>query len=471
MHGETDQVAAAGVSPEDGAAPAGRIAADQPWPSARSSCYTMFVLGVVVMFTILDRQVLALMIAPIKADFGISDTQAALLLGAAFSLTYALAGLPIARIADVANRRNLIAACIAFWSASTMACGLAQNYAHLFLSRLGIGIGEAGYAPATWSMVTDTFPREKVAFATGTIAIGGYVGSGGALILGGSVLALLAAFPIGALPVIGVLRPWQWTFVIVGLPGLLWALVVLTLREPPRRGVAAGQRRSVPAADVARLLWADWRTYTAVIGGMAVKSLMTMGTTQWMPTLFVRQFGWTLTQIGLWQGIVVLIAGPIGLVAGGKLSEYLHRRGMIDADLRIVFWALIVTVPLSVIFPLVADPHAMLALYGLNIFIASLGIGPGTASLQVITPNPMRAQVSAIYMFCMNVIGLALGPLIVALFTDYLFSNEQDLKYSISLCAITLGPITCLVVAQGLRPYRQSYANAMRRDGRPASKE
>jgi MFS family permease len=432
------------------------------WPSARSSYYTMFVLGMVVMFTILDRQVLALMIEPIKQDYGLSDTKAALLLGAAFSLTYAIAGLPIARIADVANRRNLIAICLAFWSSCTMACGLASGYAHLFIARLGIGIGEAGYAPATWSMVTDTFPREKVAFATGTIAIGGHLGNGLALILGGSALALVAHFPAMEFPFVGALRPWQWAFIIVGLPGLVWALVVMSLREPVRRGVARGARRAVSAGEVVRYLANDWRTYSAIIGGMCVKTLMGMGTSQWMPSLFRREFDWSLTQIGLVQGCVILAVGPAGLVCGGKLSEYLHRRGHIDADMRIVLYALIGAVILTTTFPLVGEPKLMLALYGLNIFVTSLGIGPGTASFQVITPNQMRAQVSALYMFAMNVVGFALGPLVVALFTDYLFKDPQDLKYSLSLCAAILGPLAIAVTAQGMKSYRVSYARAIR---------
>jgi MFS family permease len=434
----------------------------EPWPSTRSSYYTMFVLGIVVMFTILDRQVLALMIEPIKDDFKISDTQAALLLGAAFSLTYAVAGLPIARIADVSNRRNLIALCLTFWSGATVACGFANSYLHLFIARLGIGIGEAGYAPATWSMVTDTFPREKVAFATGTIAIGGHLGNGLALILGGSALALVAHFPMMEIPFYGPLRPWQWAFIIVGLPGLIWALVVMTLREPVRRGAARGARKSVPAKDIARYLLNDWRTYIAIIGGMCVKTLMSMGTSQWMPSLFRREFGWSLTEIGIAQGCVILAVGPIGLIAGGKLSEYLHRRGIIDADMRIVLFAMLATVILSVTFPLMSNPYIMLGLYGMNIFAASLGIGPGTASFQVITPNQMRAQVSALYMFAMNVVGFALGPLVVALFTDYLFKDPQDLKYSLSLCAAILGPIALLVIGQGMKPYARSYARAIR---------
>ncbi|MET0293131.1 MAG: MFS transporter, partial [Steroidobacteraceae bacterium] len=164
---------------------------EAPWPTRREATWTLFVLTVVVMFTVLDRQVLALMIEPVKADFGITDTQAALLLGAAFSLSYAIAGLPIARLADRVNRRNLVAACLAFWSAATMACGMAQSYASLMVARMGIGIGESGYGPASWSIVSDSFRRERVAFATGMLGIGAMAGTGMALFLGGAVLALV----------------------------------------------------------------------------------------------------------------------------------------------------------------------------------------------------------------------------------------------------------------------------------------
>ncbi len=430
-------------------------------PSTRSAYWSLFVLGVVVMFTVLDRQILSLLIEPIKADYGISDTQAALLLGAAFSLTYAIAGLPIARYADVANRRNLIGGCIAFWSAMTIACGLAQGYWQLFLARMGIGAGESGYGPATWSMLTDIFPREKVAFATGTLAIGAQAGTGLALIIGGSVLAFVAHFPPLDIPFVGVLRPWQWAFIIVGFPGLLWAIVVVTMiKEPRRRGKSVaiqGKLKSVPVKDVALYMWNDWRTYLAVIGGHSMKYLFALGTTQWMPTLFVREFDWSLTKIGLLQGFLIMGVGPIGLVLGGKLSEYMTRRGVPGANMQIVFYALLVTVPLSIVFPLMGNPYVLLALYSLNVFVSSLGVGPATAAAQLITPNPMRAQIGAVKQFSSNVIAFALGPLIVALFTDYLFSDPGDLKYSMSLAAAVLGPLAILIVWQGLSTYARSY--------------
>ena len=441
--------------------PAG-VAEPQPWPSRASAHYSLFVLTIVVMFTVLDRQILALLIDPIKADFRISDTQAALLLGAAFSLTYGIAGLPIARIADRTNRRNLVAICIAFWSTATMACGVAQNYAGLFLARLGIGMGEAGYGPATWSIVSDSYPREKVAFATGTLGIGAMMGTGLALFLGGGVLALVQHVPVMEIPLIGTMRPWQWAFVIVGAPGLLWALVVLTTREPPRRGVAGGKPKAVPVRAVVRYVLSDGRTYLAVIGGTCMKYLLALGPGQWMPTMLHREFDWALSDIGMAMGTITLIVSPIAMILGGKLSEHWTRQGRQDANLRIVLYGLLVSVPIAILAPLLPDPRLILAMSGLSIFVATLGFGPGVAAFQVITPNAMRAQVSSVSQFSTNVIAFALSPLLVALFTDYLFDDPSDLKYSMSLNAAILGPLAILIVWQGLKPYARSYARAVR---------
>lgn len=430
-------------------------------PVPPKAYYTLFVLGVVILFTVLDRQILALMIEPIKQDYGISDTQAALLLGAAFSLTYAVAGLPIARIADSTNRRNLIAICTAFWSLMTVACGLAQNYTHLFLARMGIGIGEAGYGPATWSMVTDIFPREKVAMATGTLAIGAQLGMGLALVIGGGAYALVAHLPPIDVPLIGEIKAWHWPFIIVGFPGVLWAMVVwATIDEPKRTGeklLVGRKRTAIPVKEVARYMASDWRAYTAIIGGSCLAALFSLGSLQWMPTLFIREYGWSLTKVGLVQGILTMIVGPLGLLAGGKISEIVTLRGVPGANLRIVLAATMITVPLAITFPLIPNPWVMLSVYGITIFVAGVKGGPGIAAMQLITPNRMRAQVGAVSLFSANVIAFALGPLIVALFTDYLFSDPRDLKYSMSLAAAVLGPPAILIVWQGIKPYARSY--------------
>lgn len=427
-------------------------------PTRREANYSLFVLTVVVLFTVVDRQVLALLIQPVQHDFGISDTQAALLLGAAFSLTYAFAGLPIARIADTSNRRNLVAGCIAFWSAATMACGIAQNYTHLFLARMGIGIGESGYGPATWSIVTDSFPREKVAFATGVLTIGATAGTGLALFMGGAVLALVAHLPAVSLPFGGTVRPWQWAFMIVGFPGLIWALVVLTTREPARRGTKDGSAlKSVPVRNVARYMRDDWRAYFAAIGGLAMKLLMVMGISQWMPTLYNREFGWGLADVGMITGGIAMVISPIALLLGARWSEHWMKQGRSDANLRIVFYGLVVSVPCFTLAPLMPNPWMVLALHSVAVFISAMGSGPAIAAFQLITPNLMRAQVSSVSQFCTNVLAFAIGPLLVAVLTDYLFADQQMLKYSISLSTAILGPLTIFLTWQGLKPYARSF--------------
>ena len=435
---------------------------DHALPSRRNAYYSLFVLTIVVMFTVLDRQILGLMIEPIKADFGISDTDAALLLGAAFALPYAIVGMPIARLADTGNRRNLVAACIAFWSTATMACGFAQNYFQMILARLGIGAGESGYGPATWSIVTDSFPREKVAFGTGTLAIGATVGSGLALFLGGAILSYVEHMPAVSLPFGGVMRSWQWAFIIVGFPGLIWALVVLSTREPGRRGETRGKKQSVPVREVAAFMRDNWRVFLAVIGGLCMKMLMGVGANQWMPTLYYREFGWKLSEVGLIIGGMTLVVAPIALITGAKISERWMRRGSPDANLRIVLYGLLCSVPIAIVMPLMPSPWMVLTLQAATLFLASLGTGPGIASFQIVTPNRMRAQVSSVYQFSTHVIALAIGPLVVALFTDYLFGDSQHLKYSLSLCAAVLGPVTIIVVLMGLKPYARAYERAVR---------
>jgi MFS family permease len=419
-------------------------------------------MTIVVMFTVLDRSVMSLLIDPIKADFKITDTQAALLIGAAFSLPYGIAGVAVGRMADTFNRRNLVAASIAFWSACTVACGTAQGFVSLLIARMGIGAGESGYGPASWSIATDNWPREKVAFATATMGIGAMLGTGLALFLGGAVLHLVSGMPpvdIG----FGVIRSWQWTFIIVGAPGLIWALVVLTSKEPPRRGLVAGEKaKKVPVKETARWIMDDWRTYLAVVGGMAMKAMMLAGPATWGATFIHREFGWELSKIGMISGTITLIVSPIALMAGAKLSEYWTKEGRKDTNLRIVFYGLIAAIPLMVIAPLMPNPYMVLAVNAMSSFVGTLGFGPSIAAFQVITPNRMRGQIGALTQFCNNVIAFALSPIIVALFTDYIFRDEGALKYSMVLNAAVMGSLSLLIVWQGLKPYSRSYERAVR---------
>ena len=419
-------------------------------PDQRTARFSLFVVTVVVMFTVLDRQVLALMIEPVKRDFGISDTQAALLLGAAFSLTYAVAGLPIAWLADRSNRRNIIAASIAFWSAATMACGIAQSYAQLLLARMCIGIGESGYGPASWSLISDSFPREKVAFAVGTMNIGAQIGTGLALFAGGGALAMVSHLPAVALPFGGVIQSWQWAFIIVGLPGLLWTFAVLSLKEPARRDLGHA-KEALPVKNVALWVWNNGRAYLASIGGVSMKYLLSLGPSIWLPTMIYRKFGWELSTVGLTVGAITMIVAPIAVICGGKLSEYWARQGHADANMRIMFLGLLLSVQiLAIVSPLLPSVWMVLTAFATSLFLSLTGQGPSLASFQLITPNPMRARVGAVAQFSSNVLAYLLGPLIIALFTDFLFGSPDQLHLSMALSTAVLGPIAILCVWQGL---------------------
>ena len=435
------------------------------WPRAGYAWYAVGVFAVALLFNYLDRQILALLVGPIKQDLGLSDTEISVLIGFAFVSFYVLVGIPISRLVDVYSRRLIVAIGIASWSLMTAFCGLAQNFWQLFAARVGVGIGESCNGPATYSMLSDMFPKERLPKAIAVLNIGFMFGSGLALILGGTVIEIVSSRPDVTLPLFGTMRPWQLTFVIVGLPGLLVAALMMTLREPVRRGFApalahAGGRKALPIGDVVKFLRDDWRAYGPLFIGTGLKALLAFGTGVWIPTFLVRKFGWSIGEVGLAQGLILLIVAPIGLVCGGALAERYARRGYADANLRVVLIATLAVVPFSILFPLMPNVYWTLALIAVNTFFGSLGPGPQNAALQTITPNPMRGQVTALYLAVFNLVGFGLGPLAVALFTDRVFGSEASLPYSLSLTAAILGPIAAFVVWYGMRPYAESVARA-----------
>lgn len=437
------------------------IVPEDDLPPRKDAYYSLFVITVVVMFTVLDRTVLALLIDPIKTDFGISDTQAALLVGAAFSLPYGIVALAVGRAADHMNRRNVIAIACTVWSLATCACGLAQGFVSLLIARMGIGAGEAGYGPAAWSIATDNWPREKVAFATGVMGIGAMVGMGLAYFLGGTVLHFVEGLDPMPIPGLGVIRPWQWAFILVGAPGVLWGLVVLTSKEPPRRGLAGKKAQKTPVSETVKWVRDDWRVYLATVGGMMIKMMLMAGPMVWGATFVHRTYGWDLSDVGMVKGAVTLVVSPLGMLAGAKVSEWWTKKGSQDANLRIVLYGTIVTLPLHAFAYLMPTAWGYFGLTAFAGFVAGLGFGPSIAAFQLITPNRMRGQLGGLVQFCNHVVAFLVGPLIVALFTDYLFGNEDDLRYSIVLNIAVMGTLALIVIGQGLGPYKRSYARAL----------
>jgi len=432
--------------------------------SGRHSWYVVVVLTVISVFSYMDRQVLYLLVEPIKQDLGISDTRMGILMGLTFALFYSFFGIPLGRLADTRSRRTVIACGCAAWSFMTAGSSVAKTYWHLLLLRMGVGVGEATLAPSAYSMIADYFPKQRVATALSIFSMGIYIGSGLALILGGTALAFISSEGgMETLPLIGAMRPWRQVFVIVGLPGVALALLMLTVREPARRGAGAaapggdsGKTVRLRAGQVAAYILRNWQTFLCHNVGFGLIGLANHGAMAWIPSLLYRTHGLTVSEAGLGWGTVKAVAGTLGILSGGLLADWLARRGYADSKMRLGLMAALLANLGCLVFPLGPTGFWTVVLLFPLVFFSSMPWGAAAAAIQEMMPNPMRGQASAVYVFATGLIGQGLGPTAVALVTDHLFHDEGMIRYSLLLVCATsyLGAATLLWL--GLRPFRRS---------------
>lgn len=432
---------------------------EAPYPSERHSWYVVVVLMSIYVFSFVDRQILSLLVTPIKRDLDLSDTQVSLLMGFSFALFYTFCGIPLGRLADSRSRRGIIAVGLTLWSLMTAGCGLARHFWQLLLLRMGVGVGEAALSPAAYSLITDSFPPHKLATAISVYSMGIYIGSGMAFLLGGVVVGAVSGQSSLTLPLVGAIRPWQVVFFIVGLPGLLMTLLLFTIREPARRGLRAGATSAaVPFAEVRAYLRQNWRTFLCHNVGFALLSFSSYGSGAWIPAFLQRTHGMAARDAGILYGLIVMFAGTAGIVFGGWMADRLAARGHRDSKMRAGFIAAVVGLPLGVIFPLMPTTELALLMLIPAAFTASMPFGCAAAAIQEMMPNAMRGQASALYLFVVNLIGLGLGPTAVALCTDYLFGSEAALRYSLLLVVTVAHLGSAALLWLGLEPFRDSLA-------------
>jgi MFS family permease len=435
--------------------------ASDGYPSAGYAWYVVGLLTLAFVCSFIDRQILNLLVGPIQRDLGIGDKQMSLLMGASFAVFYTLFGIPLGRLADTRSRRRLVVLGITFWSLMTAACGLGRNFWQLALARIGVGIGEASLSPAAYSLIADYFPAERRSTALGVYGMGIYIGSGLALILGGLVIEFASAQESFVLPLIGAVRAWQLVFFVVGLPGLLVALLLLTIREPARQGVGAkvaegGATAAVPLGEVWAYLSGNRGTFTCLYLGVALAALNGYGAAAWIPTFFIRRHGWTAGDTGLVVGLIIGIFGTLGIVTGGRLADWLRQRGQSDANLRVALLGVVAWLPPGVLFPLLPSGPWAAALLAPALFFSSMPFGLAPAAVTQLMPNTMRAQASAIYLFVINLIGLGLGPTIVAVLTEDVFRDKNALHLSLLVTGVVAHVGAALLLWRGLKHYRRS---------------
>lgn len=438
-----------------------QLSAEQPWPSPVYAWYVVIVLTLAYTCSFIDRQILTLLIEPIRRDLDINDTQFSFLGSLAFSVFYTLMGIPLARLADQTNRRNLMMVGVGFWSLMTSMCGLAKSFWPLFGARIGVGVGEAALSPAAFSLLADYFPREKLARAASLYSTGVYFGAGLALMIGGALIHLVSGAPTQTLPLIGEVKPWQLTFIAVGALGLPIVLLMFTIREPKRRGMTAvrdGQESSWPALrDFMQL---NLRTLVCLIGAFTLFGIVIGNYFFWAPAVMMRNHGWSAPQVGFAVGVMMFVLGTLGVYTGGWLADRFTRAGKSDAIMRAALIGILCGMPFILVMPLVDD--ATIAMIGLGgaIFFMAFPQGLPATALQVMTPNALRAQMTAVYFFIGNLIANGMGPMFSGLITDYIFGDPMMLRYAMAIVCAIAAPLGALLLILGLPSYAQSVERA-----------
>ena len=411
------------------------------------------ILMVAYVFSFVDRQILNLLVGPIRRDLGISDTQMSLLMGFSFAIFYTILGIPLGRLADSSSRRGLIAAGVVVWSVMTTMCGAARSYWQLFLFRIGVGVGEATLSPAAYSMIADYFPPERRATAISVYSMGIYLGSGIAFLLGGLVIQFAVAQGEVTLPLVGAVRPWQLVFFVLGGSGILFSLAFLFVREPPRGGVhLAG---GMPFGTVVAHLWKNRRTVLCHNLGFAMIAFCSYGTAAWVPSFFIRTYGWKAGEVGIIYGLIVMVFGCLGILFGGWLTDHWLKQGKTDAALRVGICASSVAI-VGGVYLLPGSGTLAAILMVPAVFALGMPFGAAPAAIQEIVPNQMRGQTSAVYLFIVNLIGLGVGPTAVALVTDYVFADDHALKWSMLIVGTIANILAIALLAAGLKPYRET---------------
>jgi MFS family permease len=486
---------------------------EPPYPTAARAWWAVAVLLLLYVLSFVDRQVINLMVGPIRAQFGIGDFGASLLMGFGFAVFYTFFGIPIARLADSKSRRWIIAAGLAVWSATTAACGLARTYAQLLLARMGVGVGEAALSPSAYSLIADAFPPHRRGSAMGVYSMGSYLGSGLAFLLGGYLIAFVGESRTHVILLIGEVSSWQLVFLLVGIPGLVLVPLLATVVEPARRDVARSpasgasvtrslfgmdtaaetpgeqgtsrladstivarsgtSTRSLPFRATLRHFRENAGAYLCHNLGFALLAFSGYGSGAWTPAFLQRNHGMSAAESGIALGWIMTIAGTLGIVFGGWLADRLAARGRRDATMRVGLIAALVWIPAGVLYPLVSDRTAAalhfggflssvdgrslaLALMIPALFTSGMPWGAAAAAVQEMTPSPMRAQATAVYLFVINLIGLGVGPSAVGYLTEYVFRDDAAVRYSLVWVTLAAHVGGAGLLWAGLQPFVRS---------------
>jgi len=426
------------------------------YPTPKAAWTTVVILSLTYMFSMMDRQILVLLIEPIKSDLQISDTEVSLLTGFAFAIVYTFMGIPMGRAADLWVRKYVIIIGVTIWSVLTMVSGFTKTFGQLFAARMGVGFGEAALTPTAYALIPDLFPPNKLARAMSIFVLGGTaIGGGMSLLLGGVVIGQVEGLGSITLPLIGELRPWQLVLVVVGFLSLLMVIPLGLMKEPARHNSAAQTDTQVNLTfkQVLQYLWDHKAFYGYFILGATLANLFAYGSAAWIPSYFIRLHEWDASSTGMTLGMLYIVPALIGGLSGGWLSDYFYNKGYAGAPLYLMLGVMLLSIPCMVLFVYLPSLTLNLIFLFLLYLLISFFFVLYPTVIQMATPNRMRAQISAIHLLVGNLAGIGFGPTVIALVTDYGFQDEMAVGHSIVIVGVLAYGIGALALLKALKPF------------------
>ncbi len=423
------------------------------WPKSSRGWLIAALLGLASIASQSDRTVVNLAIEPIKAQFHLDDTHFGMLQGVAFGLFYVACAIPVGRLLDRFPRTVVTGVCVGLFSLFSMGSGLTRSFAQLFLTRVGVGVGEASVTPAALSLLSDLFPPKRLGRAIAIFFLSAPLGMGLGLIGGGALIRWLTVSDVLKAGPLSGIQPWQGAFLVIGLPGLILAPCFLLMREPRRRGDET--HASLSLRQTLEVIRVRAGALVPMFAGFALVNLASFAFQIWMPAVFIRAYGWNPAQVGLGMGLLQLTFGTGGVFFSGWLSDWLAERGALDAQLKVAAFGFVGCGVLGALAPLMPSGLLALALFAPALFLSNMPYPCAGTSIQLITPNRARAQVSAIYVTVITLMGLVVGPLIVGLMSDHIFTSPTGVRFSLAVVVGAAAPLMCGLLLLAAGPYRR----------------
>jgi MFS family permease len=415
----------------------------EPW-------WMVTVLLMFYVISILDRLVINMLVIPIQKDLGLSDFEISLLMGPAFAICFGLCGYPLGWMTDRFSRRGVIFGGIVFWSAATVMTGLAKTFPILFAARMGVGAGEAGLQPAAYSLIADKFPKERMTTALSIFGMGPKVGTAFAFAVGGWVIAYSAAHEGLVLPLVGEVNSWRLAMLMIGAPGILLALLAFTFKEPARKNHVKPATGNV---NVFAYMGQNKPLFISLLLGFAFAAVAAASLVSWVPTYITREFGWSPKEYAPVMTIVNVISAS-SILFKGVIIDWLYKRGVRDAHVRFYTWLLAVTPPLAIGAFCMTNPYWFMGMYAVVDVVLVSFLLYIAATIQLLMPNNMRGQTTAIFMLVTATIAAGIAPTIVASLTDFVFADQQALGKSLMIVTTTASIIAFVVLRYSLRHLR-----------------